>query len=62
VAPGSVAHQKRIAIGKVCRNLAVIGDRNIWAFFSQLDVVPVVFETMRQQTGSEILAARDGSK
>ena len=48
MALGSVAHVKRIAIGKVRRDIAVIGDRNIRAFLSQLHVVSVVFESMRK--------------
>jgi len=39
---------KRIAIGKVGRDIAGIGDRNVGALFSQLDVVSVVFESMRK--------------
>lgn len=58
----SVAHLKRIAIGQVRRDIAVIGDRNIWAVLSETDVVSVVSEAMWKQTGSEILTARDDSK
>jgi hypothetical protein len=58
----SGAHLKRIAIRKVRRDIAVIGDRDIWAFLSQMDVVSVVSEPMRKQTDSEILAARNESK
>lgn len=59
---GSVAHMKGIAIRQVRRNIARISHRNIGAFFPQLDVVPVVFESMRQQTGSASFAARYGRK
>jgi hypothetical protein len=62
VALGSVAHVKRIAISQVRRDIAGIGDRNIWAFLSQLDVISVVFESVRKQTGSALFPARDGSK
>jgi hypothetical protein len=58
VALSPVAHVKRIAIGKVRRNIAGIGDRNIGAFLSQLDVVSVVFESVRKQTGSPLFTAR----
>jgi hypothetical protein len=59
---GSVAHLKRIAVCKVRGDIAVVGKRNIRAFLSQLDVVSVVFESMRKQTGSAIFAARHCSK
>jgi hypothetical protein len=49
---GSVTHLKRISICKIRRDIAVIGDRNIWAFLSQMDVVPVVVEAMWKQAGS----------
>jgi hypothetical protein len=62
MAVGPIAHVKRIAIGKVGGDIAGIGDRNIWAFLSQLDVVSVVFESVRKQTGSALFTARDGSK
>jgi hypothetical protein len=62
VVPRSVAHVKRIAIRKVGRDITVVGNRNIWALLSQTDVVTVVFEPMRKQTGSDMLAARDDSK
>ena len=58
VALGSVAHVKRIAICQVRRDIAGIGDRNIWAFLSQLDVISVVFESVRKQTGSALFTAR----
>jgi hypothetical protein len=53
---------KRVAIRKVGRDIAAIGDRNIWTFFSQLDVVAVVFESVREQTGSAIFAASHSGK
>jgi hypothetical protein len=62
IALGPVTHVKRIAIGKVGGDIAGIGDRNIWAFLTQLDVVSVVFESVRKQTGSAFFTARDGSK
>jgi len=62
VAIGLVAHQKRIAVRKVRRDFAVIGDRDIGALLSELDAVAVVLETMRKQTGSHIFAARHGSE
>jgi len=40
----------------------MVGERNIRAFLSQLDVVSVVFESMRKQTGSAIFTARHCSK
>jgi hypothetical protein len=49
---GSVTHLKRIAICQIRRDIAVIGDRNIWAFLPQMDVVSVVVESMRKQAGS----------
>jgi hypothetical protein len=45
---GSVTHLERIAVRKVRRDIAVISDRNIWAFLSQMNVVPVVVEAMRK--------------
>jgi hypothetical protein len=62
VALGSVTHLKRIAIGEVRRKVAGIGDRNIRAFLSQMDVVAVVLESMREQTGSYFFAARNSSE
>jgi len=44
---GFVAHLQRIAVGEVGRNVAVVGERNVGAPFSELDVVAVVFEAMR---------------
>jgi len=52
VAWGAVAHVKGIAVCEVRREIAVIGDGNIGAFFSELDVVSVVVESMREETGS----------
>jgi hypothetical protein len=49
---GSVTHLKRITICKIRRDIAVIRDRNIWAFLSQMDVVSVVVEAVRKQAGS----------
>ena len=46
---------KRIAICKIRRDIAVIGDRNIWAFLSQMDVVSVIVEAVRKQAGSSFL-------
>jgi hypothetical protein len=57
-----IAHQQRIAIGKVRRNLAIVGNRNIRAFFSQLYAVPVVAESMWHQSRSQVLPARHRSK
>jgi hypothetical protein len=62
VAFGSVTHLKGVAIGKVRRDIAVIGYRNIGTFLSEMDVVSVVFESMREQTGPELFTARDGGK
>jgi hypothetical protein len=62
VALGSVAHVKRIAVRQVRRDVAGVGDRNIRAFLTQLDVVSVVFEAMRKQTSSALSTPRDGSK
>jgi hypothetical protein len=59
---GSVTHLERIAICKIGRDIAVIGDRNIWALLSQMDVVSVIVESMRKQTDSSIFAARYFSK
>lgn len=56
LALGFVAHVERIAVGKVGDDVAVIGERNIGACFSQLDAVAVVFEAMGKQTGSAIFA------
>jgi hypothetical protein len=62
LALGSFAHLKRIAVCKVRWDIAVVGERNIRAFLSQLDVVSVVFESMRKQTGSAIFTARHYGK
>jgi hypothetical protein len=62
VALGSVAHVKRIAVRQVRRDVAGVSDRNIWAFLTQLDVISVVFESVRKQTGSALSTPRDGSK
>ena len=45
---GSVTHLQGIAICEIRRDVARIGDRNIWAFFSEMDVVAVVVEAMRK--------------
>jgi len=58
----SVAHVQRITIGKVGGNISCIGHRNIWTFFSQLDVIPVVLESMRKQSRSPFLSARHYGK
>jgi hypothetical protein len=62
VALGSVAHMKRVTVRQIRRDVAGVGDWNIWAFLSQLDVVSVVFEAMRKQTSSALSTTRDGSK
>ena len=56
LALGSVAHVQRITVGKVRGDIAVIGDRDIGAFFSQLNAVAVVLESMGKQTSSAIFA------
>lgn len=56
LALSSVAHVKGIAISKVRGDIAVIGNRNIGAFFSELDVVAVVSEAMRKQPSSAFFA------
>jgi hypothetical protein len=61
LALGSVAHVERIAIGKVRGDVAVIGDGNIGAFFSQLNAVALVLESMGKQTGSAIFASGHSS-
>jgi hypothetical protein len=48
VALGCVTHLKRIAIREVGRDVAGIGDGNVWAFFSEMDVIAVVVEAMRE--------------
>ena len=45
---GSVTHLQGIAICEIRRDVARVGDRNIWAFFSEMDVVAVVVEAMRK--------------
>ena len=58
----SVAHLQRIPVGEIRRDLAVIAHRDIWAFFAKLNSIPVVWEQMRLQTRSNLLAARHCSK
>jgi hypothetical protein len=48
VALGCVTHLKRISIREVGRDVAGIGDGNVWAFFSEMDVIAVVVEAMRE--------------
>jgi hypothetical protein len=48
VALSGVTHLKRIAIGEVRGNIAMIADWNIGALPSQVDVVAVVVEAMRK--------------
>ena len=45
---GSVTHLKGIAICEIRRYIAGVSDRNIWAFFSQMDMIAVVVEAMRK--------------
>jgi len=59
---GAVAHLKGITVCEVGREIAVIGDRDIGAFFAEMDVVAVVVEAMGEQTGSLFLAATDYSE
>jgi hypothetical protein len=57
------AHLKRITIREIAWNIARVADRDIRTLFSQLDVVAVIFETMRKQARSTIFAARhDGEQ
>src|SRR5260370_17120018 len=56
-AVGTVAHLERVSICKVGRDVAVVTDRNEGARLSQMDVVSVVFKSMRKQTRSHLLAA-----
>jgi hypothetical protein len=59
VALGVVAHAKRIAVGKVARDIPVIGNGDVGAFLAQADVEAVIFVAMREQTDSGLLTARD---
>jgi hypothetical protein len=59
LALGFIAHEKRIAVGEVGRDFAVIGQGDVGAVFAKLDAVAIVFETMGKQTSAEILASRN---
>jgi len=48
VALSWVTHLKGIAICEIRRYIAGVSDRNIWAFFSQMDMIAVVVEAMRK--------------
>ena len=53
-----VAHQQRIAVGQVRRDLAIVAQRDIRPFFSQLHAVSLVIELVRHQPRSRISPAR----
>jgi hypothetical protein len=57
-----VAHVKRITVGEIGGDIARIGNGNIGACFPQLDVVAIVFESMRKQTSSALLTSSYSGK
>ena len=59
---GAVAHAQRVPVSEVGGDVPVIGDGDVRAFFSEADVVAVVFVAMREQTDTGLFAASDNGE
>ena len=56
------AHLERITIGQVGRDFPIVGDGDVGAPFSQVNVIAVVLEAVRQEASSGFFSARDRGK
>lgn len=57
---GTVAHAKGISVGKITRDVPVIGKRNMRACFRQAHMISIILlVAMREQANSRFLTSAD---